>query len=205
MPTGIYKHKPLSEEHKKNISLANKGKIPKNLDILHSKESRYKASLKNKGKIPKNCWLNGFKKGHKYYPCKEENLARKKEKIGKAHLGIKASEETKLKLSISHKLSKKQRRGETYWNWKGGISKFRDKIRAKPEWKAWRKAVFERDNYTCQICKKKGYYLNAHHIIPVSVDKTKIYEISNGLTLCKSCHFNKELGLHKNILKGGNY
>jgi len=30
----------------------------------------------------------------------------------------------------------------------------------------WREKVFKRDNYTCQVCGKKGGYLIADHIKP---------------------------------------
>ena len=45
MPAGIYKHNPLTEEHKKKISEGNKGK-------LRSKESRQKMRLKKLGIKP---------------------------------------------------------------------------------------------------------------------------------------------------------
>ncbi len=61
--------------------------------------------------------------------------------------------------------------------------------------KTWRRLVFERDNYTCLFCGKRGGPLEPHHIIPRREDISKIYQISNGATLCKPCHkktFNKE-------------
>lgn len=53
---------------------------------------------------------------------------------------------------------------------------------------AWRKKVFERDNYTCQKCGEKGGILNAHHIVHWAVCAEKRYEVSNGITLCEKCH-----------------
>lgn len=61
--------------------------------------------------------------------------------------------------------------------------------------KTWRTLVFERDNYTCLLCGKRGGDLEPHHIIPRRDDISKIYQIENGATLCKSCHkktFKKE-------------
>lgn len=52
----------------------------------------------------------------------------------------------------------------------------------------WRKAVFERDNYTCQHCQQRGQALQAHHIRSWSKFPDLHYEVVNGLTLCKSCH-----------------
>lgn len=60
--------------------------------------------------------------------------------------------------------------------------------RSSADYTNWRKAVFERDEYTCQRCKKKGGNLNAHHIKKWSKHPSLRYEISNGLTLCKICH-----------------
>jgi hypothetical protein len=56
------------------------------------------------------------------------------------------------------------------------------------EYKAWRKSVFERDNYTCQMCGARGVKLNAHHIFPYAHFPEKRYDIKNGITLCIPCH-----------------
>lgn len=86
-------------------------------------------------------------------------------------------------------------------------------IRHTNKMKLWRKAVFKRDNYTCQHCgeaSKSGRYihLNAHHMIPMAEliasypnidEKFKddsysvlnddfFYDLTNGTTLCESCH-----------------
>lgn len=57
------------------------------------------------------------------------------------------------------------------------------------EYQQWRKAVYERDNYTCQKCgDNKGGNLNAHHIKSF-VDYPRLrYVVSNGITLCEKCH-----------------
>ena len=73
-------------------------------------------------------------------------------------------------------------------NWKGGISKERDRIMSTIQYAQWRTFVFERDNYTCQKCNQRGYQLEAHHIIPYSLDYSKILEEDNGITFCKECH-----------------
>ena len=51
----------------------------------------------------------------------------------------------------------------------------------------WRTSVFERDNYTCQECGSKQK-LQAHHIKPYKAFPELRHELSNGKTLCKSCH-----------------
>ena len=45
-----------SEEHKKKISDAKKGKLPKNFDLLHSPEVRKKAGLANRGRYVSPEW-----------------------------------------------------------------------------------------------------------------------------------------------------
>lgn len=52
----------------------------------------------------------------------------------------------------------------------------------------WRKAVFERDNYTCQDCGVTDVLLCGHHIKPFVLYPTLRYDVSNGLTLCYPCH-----------------
>lgn len=88
-------------------------------------------------------------------------------------------------------------------NWKGGISKESHLQRTSSEYINWRKQVFERDNYICRHCGAPGSksYLNAHHIIPFSIDKSLMYDITNGITLCKKCHANEHKRLRKQIKK----
>ena len=67
-----------------------------------------------------------------------------------------------------------------------------------PENNRWRKAVYERDNYTCKACSKAGGHLVAHHIVPYSTNKQLRFDVDNGITLCKTCH--KEF--HVNFMGG---
>lgn len=68
------------------------------------------------------------------------------------------------------------------------ISMEKHRLRGTSEWSEWRKSVFERDNYTCCECGIKGGTLEPHHIIPLRTDITKVFEIDNGITLCRPCH-----------------
>ncbi len=79
-------------------------------------------------------------------------------------------------------------RGEKNHFWKGGITDESHRARTSGEWKKWRKAVFERDNYTCQICKLRGGKLVPHHVKLFRLFKEDRYVIANGVTLCKRCH-----------------
>lgn len=63
-----------------------------------------------------------------------------------------------------------------------------DEGRRTKEYRAWRDAVFVRDNYTCQRCGKRGGVLNAHHIIRYRDSVTNRTSIDNGITLCSKCH-----------------
>jgi len=58
-----------------------------------------------------------------------------------------------------------------------------------PKDRAWRKKVFERDDYTCQYCLERGGRLHSHHIKSYK-DFSKLRHIlNNGLTLCEKCHY----------------
>lgn len=75
-------------------------------------------------------------------------------------------------------------------NWKNGITPKNDKIRHSFEIKEWKKKVYERDKYTCQVCYKIGGRLNAHHIKPFSEHLELRFDVDNGQTLCERCHKN---------------
>ena len=80
--------------------------------------------------------------------------------------------------------------------WKGGITDGSQAIRNSAEYKEWRTAVFSREDYTCGRCKQKGGRLEAHHLLAFARYPELRLDISNGVTLCKSCHhkFHKENG-----------
>lgn len=67
-------------------------------------------------------------------------------------------------------------------------SKLHKRIRASVEYKAWRTAVFERDDYTCQMCQKRGGVIQADHIKSFALYPELRFDINNGRTLCLECH-----------------
>lgn len=107
----------------------------------------------------------------------------------KPWLGKKRSMETKKKISESLKNSKNTVRGNNHHNWTGGKSNNRNKYIMSFIYRLWRKQVFERDNYTCVICGQIGGDLQADHIKPWCEYPDLRYEIDNGRTLCKKCHY----------------
>lgn len=78
--------------------------------------------------------------------------------------------------------------GENHWKWKGGITSEHLRIRTSQAYKVWRIDVFERDKFTCQKCDDIGGTLNAHHILSFAKYEDARLKVSNGTTLCKSCH-----------------
>jgi len=84
-----------------------------------------------------------------------------------------------------NRINNKLHVGEKAYHWKGGMPQ-RDTYSEK--YKAWRKAVFERDNFTCQKCGKRGCKLEAHHIKEWADFPELRYDVDNGQTLCKKCH-----------------
>ena len=72
--------------------------------------------------------------------------------------------------------------------WKGGYEKHGKKT-ATIEYRHWRKAVFDRDLYTCQCCGSRGNtYLQAHHIKNWRDNEDCRFDVDNGITLCQKCH-----------------
>lgn len=76
--------------------------------------------------------------------------------------------------------------------WRGGVSPQNKLIRNGKMMMNWRKAVFERDNYTCKVCGKRGGQLHAHHIVEFHKDRLN-FDVNNGLTAHARCHYE---GLH---------
>ena len=102
--------------------------------------------------------------------------------------GMHWSDEIKEKLSLSHI---GLNTGPKNFNWKGCILSEVRKLRNSRKYQIWRKAVFERDDYTCQICLIRGGELNADHIKKFSDFLELRFSVDNGMTLCKPCHLKK--------------
>ena len=51
----------------------------------------------------------------------------------------------------------------------------------------WAAAVKNRDEHKCVVCGSEGL-LDAHHIVPRSLDKKHACFVGNGVTLCQACH-----------------
>jgi len=107
--------------------------------------------------------------------------------------------------------------------WKNGITSIVGLIRKSIKYKQWRQDVFIHDNFTCQKCgvksgNGKAVYLEAHHKTPFNklieevkkylpllplyegaMTYTPLWEINNGITLCKKCHQKTKKGRSKRI------
>ena len=82
--------------------------------------------------------------------------------------------------------------------------KERTERREYTEYWDWRKAIYEKDNYTCQCCgDDRGHNLRAHHYMNYSEHKELRTDVNNGITLCDKCHrkFHKEYGSKNNTKK----
>ena len=88
-------------------------------------------------------------------------------------------------------------RDNFHWNWQGGKTKKGTAFRNRIEYKRWRKQVFKRDSYTCQMCGKRGGDLQADHIKPFAHYPRLRLELTNGRTLCLSCHRTTFVGNRK--------
>lgn len=131
----------------------------------------------------------------------KRNGGKRPEVSGKNHwsFGKSMSKETKEKIS---KTLYGRFRGAENPSWKGGKKNFKEQIRSSTLYKQWRTSIFERDNFTCQICGIRGGILNADHIKPFShiLNENNIstlaeaeackplWNLENGRTLCKPCH-----------------
>lgn len=87
--------------------------------------------------------------------------------------------------------------------WKGGLSPVLLNLRVSACYRRWRKDIFERDNYTCQICSQRGGKLEVDHYPKRFVDLCRenniktvlegiecpaLWATSLGRVLCVNCH-----------------
>lgn len=152
-------------------------------------EYRIKNSIAHKGKVSPT-------KGKKLSP---EHI----EKLRISHIGQKQSKESIEKRANSNRGKKRSlqfrmnqslsKMGSKNPSWRGGISYLNNRMSPDitDKHRKWRKAVFERDNYTCQECGIKGGKLCADHIKPYALFPDLRWILENGQTLCRKCHAEK--------------
>lgn len=89
----------------------------------------------------------------------------------------------------------KGKRGQETPNWRGGVTPERQDVYGSQAWKNAVKAVWKRDNATCQRCglhhreaRRRGITFDIHHIVSFAVKELRC-EISNLVLLCEPCHY----------------
>ena|SRR3990167_8458462 len=159
-----------------------------------SEVTRLKISKSHMGMRPSKETLKKLSKSHKGKKQTEETKLKRSKALKKAYLegrrkpwnkDKKHTEEHKKKISEG---LRGMFVGEKSYMWKGGISTKHEILRHSLEYRLWRTAVFERDNYTCIWCGQKGGKLEADHIKPFAYYPELRFAIDNGRTLCIDCH-----------------
>ena len=178
MPTGVYIRTAEYREKQRQTALKMGKKPP-----VHSREEMRAFALKN-GNMPPHtkgkespCWKGG--KG-KCLDCQKE--------LGK--YGAKRCSDC----------IKVFRVGKNNPRWKGGITPEQKAIRGSLKYKAWRKQVLERDNYTCQKTGETNCVLRIHHIKNFSQFPELQFDVDNGITFSEKAHieFHRRYGLRNN-------
>lgn len=82
----------------------------------------------------------------------------------------------------------RRQQGEKSHRWQGGKTATTLLFRASKVYDDWRRGVFERDNYTCRLCGKRGPKLSAHHIKRFHTHPELALDPVNGIALCWPCH-----------------
>jgi hypothetical protein len=75
------------------------------------------------------------------------------------------------------------------WNKVGDGITAQDRLDRVDFRRIMQKVVFERDDYTCQICEQQGGSLQVHHKQGWRSNPELRYEIDNCQTLCMACHY----------------
>ncbi len=99
--------------------------------------------------------------------------------------------------------------------WKGGLTPINELVRQYVDDSGWSRKIKEKDDYTCQMCNKRGGDLHSDHY-PISFARILKYEnittlkdarkskllnsIENGRTLCVQCHHSTFINTPKGVM-----
>jgi len=147
---------------------------------IFSDITRKKISESRKGIVFSDTHIENLKKSHLGKSNYPKGYKPAKLVHNKPH-----TEETKKKLA--------QYTGEKASGWRGGTTLINKKLKSSKEYRLWRNAVLERDNYTCTWCGKNkindpSTIINTDHIKPFAQFPELRFAIDNGRVLCRRCH-----------------
>lgn len=145
----------------------------------------------SKGRFIKGCNIAKINKGIK----KPSGFG---VKISNIRKGLKLSDETKKKMSLSKignkfgvsNLLRGSKSGENSLRWIKDRSLLKKEEKRNDScYKDWRKQVWVRDKFTCRIADNNcDGRIEAHHILGWSEYPELRYKINNGITLCHAHH-----------------
>lgn len=126
-------------------------------------------------------------KGKKMSDASRKKMSESAKKRPSNRLGKRHSVASRIK--ISQHTRERTPRGERCHSYKDGKLAERRDQRFSRDYKRWRFDVFARDHFTCCQCgDNRGGNLVAHHIKPFADYPELRFDVSNGMTLCKTCH-----------------
>jgi len=124
-----------------------------------------------------------FKKGHRPdKPFKKGNVSWNKGKKMTPDFCRKAGDANRGRKQTKEEIEKRRQAVIKAWE-----KKEREHGRRSIKSRKWSKKVIARDGNKCTMCGETER-LHAHHIIPWEKSEELRFELSNGITLCPSCH-----------------
>lgn len=188
-PLWIEKYKKMVETHKK----VGVGKWMKGRKIHKSSIAKRVAKMKGRKRPPfSDEWRRRIGEAGRGRVWTPEQLARLKEAQDK----YRYTPEYRQKQRLAHL-------GEKSANWKGGITPLRIIIRESKAYIHWRAAIYQRDNYTCQLCGRYSGQMHVDHYpktfasilheyqiksLLEAINCKELWDTNNGRVLCVDCH-----------------
>lgn len=152
----------------------------------HSEEAKLKMSLAHKGKKLSEEHKERIKLTHARPFLGKQFSKQHRDNIAKKRIGMKFTDSHIQNMRKPHPSI----RGEKNPAWKGdAVNKKRAIDRNSYEATLWKRKVFERDNYTCQICFQYSGFLHVDHIKKFADYPELRHDVDNGRVLCVPCHY----------------
>lgn len=130
-----------------------------------------KQKIREKRKLQISLWLD------------KKMSAEHRQRLSASHMGKTIPEEQRIKIRMAVRTAKRKAKYHTdewYKEWTA--------TRNSAEVHEWRQNILARDDFTCQICRKRGVKLHVDHIKSFYVYPDLRFDLSNGRTLCIWCH-----------------